>query len=40
MKLGVGRLRDDLIEDFEVWVCPNPVRNGFAEELALPRLGG
>ena len=36
VELGVGGLRDDLVEDLEFGMATNPGGDGFAEELAVP----
>src|SRR5690242_15871603 len=38
VELGIGRLRDDLVDDLVVLIGPDPVRDDLAEELALLRL--
>src|SRR5688572_18216142 len=39
MKLGVRRLRHDLVEDFELGMGSDPVGDAFPEDLAIPCLG-
>ena len=37
VKLGVRRLRYNLVEDLELGMCPDPVSDRFAEGLGLTR---